>query len=284
MASRLQKLPPRSLGKRWSDDLKATQEGRLSFDKLARRHAGIIRSIAKPWGGRCPANVGSDDLGQEILLEVWQALESWDPERGVPLNAFVRLRIRNRLLAYTHRLVRSTQKDHRFLSQQIIEEKVVAIAGRGARSSTGETTLGYEAVTLPPSEESMDVRALAARVIGGLPSKQARVLVGVLTGETTESVTVRVYGSKCKRPRKAALRALAAAATLVESSGAVPEVVGIERKIHGHQHEEAGEEAHGSTAEQATAVRRQGSRQQTAKQSPKQNAYQGATSYLGQGE
>jgi len=203
----------------WSRDLIEVQRGRMKFDQLTRDHAGLIASIARPWLSRLPADEGLDDLKQETLWELWRAIKCWDPARGVPLSNFVRNRIHYRLLSHTHKVLRKRSKDIRYLEQQIIEEKVVFVPSRGGGDSYNpdEDRDRYISVTPPPTEAMFDSPAKAARVVGRLPSKQARVVVGVLHGEPTEVVTSRVYGSKCRRPRKAALRALSAAVALAES-------------------------------------------------------------------
>lgn len=202
----------------WPDDLLATKAESLKFEVLVKRHKPLLRQIGRPWMSRCPANVGLEDVHQELLLEVWLAVQAWDPLRGVPIDSYVGLRMRNRLLAFTHKLMRGQEKDSRFLAQQIIEEKVVIIHGRRVVEDIPDGPPLFIPVS-EPVEDDRDVGRLAALVVGGLPSKQARVVAGLFAGEQTDSVTERVYGRKCKRQRKAALRAFAAAAALVESSG-----------------------------------------------------------------
>jgi DNA-directed RNA polymerase specialized sigma24 family protein len=216
--------------KSWKGDLHAVKQGKLQFAVLAKRHRALMCAIARPWLGRCPPNVGLEDLAQEILLEVWQAIEVWDSERGTPLLNYVRGRIRHRMLAFTHKLIRGSEKDGRYLLQQIIEEKVVKVYGAGEHPEQ----LDFVPVTLPVDDDC-DVAQLAALVVGGLPSKQARVVAGLLTGEQTDSVTERVYGSKCKLQRKAALRAFAAATALVHSSGEPEENGQRTKETHAHQ-------------------------------------------------
>lgn len=195
----------------WDADLAAVQERRLKFDVLVKRHGSLIRLLTRSWASRCPAHVGPDDLFQEAVLESWEAIEAWDPARGVPLPKYVRLRIRYRLHAYTDKLKRGREKDTRFLLQQIIEERVIV-----SNKANGEV---YEAVGESLYETGRLAKRTAALVVGGLPSKQANVVAGLLNGEASEAVANRVYGS-CKRQRKAALRAIAAATALVSSSAA----------------------------------------------------------------
>lgn len=203
-------------------DLEAVQRGSMPFATLAKKHKKLIAAAVRPWLSRCSANVGADDLTQELLLEVWRALTEWSPDYGVPLVKFVRVCMFNKLRGHTHMLVRKRLHDIRYMSQQIIEEKIVML--RYNRLGDGDCFFGYskaaefEAVCQPFDERNFDATRIAARIVGGLPSKQARVVAAVFVGESADVATRRVYGAKCKGQRKAALRAVAAAQALVQSS------------------------------------------------------------------
>lgn len=227
--------------KTWSQDLMAVHGGTLGFEVLARRHAGLAKHLAGPWCSRCPAMVGEDDLIQEIWIEVWKGLCDWEPERGVPIAPYIRGRIHFRLLAHTKKLIRSRAKDVRYLREMIIEEKVVFVAGRaldGAGASGEWTTVSEPA----PMDDWMDWTAAAARLVGGMTAKQASVIAGLLNEEVSESVTARVYGSKCLRPRKAALRAMAAATVLVSCGDETAAARSAERTTTDAPDEETGQE------------------------------------------
>lgn len=256
-------VPELPATKSWTAELAAVQSGAMPLDVLIRRHRSLIRQIVTPWVSRCPSDVGVDDLYQEALVEIWQAIKLWDSARGIPLKNYVRIRIRHRLHAYTERLKRGREKDSRFLQQQLVEERVIV-----AHQSTGER---YEAVGDLPFETGQVAKRTAALVVGALPSKQANVVAGILGGESADSVTSRVYG-KCKRQRKAALRALAAATALVSSSTAGgPKHLNAQRTEANVTHEIAAEE---NTFVQAARCRRQRRRIEEVDRS----------SYLGQGE
>lgn len=200
-------------------DLEAVQRGTMPFATLAKRHKKLIAAAVRPWLYRCTPNVGAEDLAQELLLEVWRALTGWSPDYGVPLVKFVRLCMHNKLRGFTHKLVRKRRHDIRYLSQQIIEEKVIMMRMDRNSDELANTTLGeFEAISPPFDERNVDATRIAARIVGGLPSKQARVVAAVFVGESADVATQRVYGSKCKGQRKAALRAVAAAQALVLSS------------------------------------------------------------------
>jgi DNA-directed RNA polymerase specialized sigma24 family protein len=203
----------------FGDDLEAVQRGAMTFGAFAKRHKPLIAAVVRPWRFRCGAMVGADDLAQELLLAVWKAICEWDEARGVPLPKFVRLAMWNKIRGYTTKLVRKHEKDIRYLSQQIIEEKVIVLRRsqhEGDDNDFGSNT--FEPVSAPHDVDQVDVTRIAARIVGRLPSKQARVVAGLLGGESADVMTQRVYGTKCKVQRKAALRAISAAHALVQSS------------------------------------------------------------------
>ena len=204
---------------RWASDLMATHRGELPFAVLERRHLGLLRTIVRPWCSRLPApNIGPDDLLQLARIEMWLGVSRWDAQYGVPIQSYVRMRINKKLLTDTDKQLKRYRKGESFLAQQIVEEKVIVV--HTARTSDSEGAQRFVSVCVPDEapEAPFDPARVAAYVVGGLPSKQARVVAGLFVGEQTETVTQLVYGSKCKRPRKAALRAFAAATALVHSS------------------------------------------------------------------
>lgn len=228
---------------RWSLDLGAAHRGEMKFDELLRRHFGLVRTMVRPWLSRCPsANVGPEDLVQEALVEIWIGVSNWDRQYGVPIQSYVRMRVNDKLHSFTDKLLKRHAKYPSFLAQQIIEEKVIIVPSR----SSDEMAAKFVTVTVPDeaSEAPLNVGRAAAFVVGGLPSKQARVVAGLLLGEETESVTQLVYGSKCKRPRKAALRAFAAATALVHSSsrGVLPNDAAQRTKEDAQSNESSAEE------------------------------------------
>lgn len=186
----------------------------MSFDMLMQKHRSLVRTLAKPWAKRCMAYVSLSDLEQEVWITAWKAIAEWDPSRSdMKLGTYVRQQIHYRLLRYTAVLVKERYKESKFLMHQIIEEHVVVVS-RSADADS-ESTVSYEAVAPDLHEATCDARRLAARVIGALPSKQARIVASVVNGQETHVIAEQVYGPK-KRRRKAALRAIAAALTLVE--------------------------------------------------------------------
>jgi len=221
--------------KTFAADLEACRDGTLEFSELMRRHRGLMIREIRRWEKRCNGLAGIEDLAQESWIEVWRSLGVFDPSRGVPLVAFVRRRFYYRLLSLSDRLVKARRKDVRYLNHQIVSEKVV-VRRMAAENDNGSVN---SLITIEPSpgEEWLDQHTLAARVIGGLPSRQARVVVGVCQGASAESIGTEVYGHGCKRPRKAVLRAIAAARSLVDSPSSP------RKKAQDADHKEAREEA-----------------------------------------
>jgi len=79
-------MRPSTLGSH-HDLLLRLRAGDVSFEHAARdlRHALEVRarrfSRTWSWSGQTSAQVDVDDLVQEMLLELWRAVDRWDPKR-----------------------------------------------------------------------------------------------------------------------------------------------------------------------------------------------------------
>jgi RNA polymerase sigma factor (sigma-70 family) len=82
----------------FSDDLMALRTGELNFSRFVFLHSVRFRRWAKYFFQRWPSvGIDVDDLAQEGLIEAWQAVDRWDPERGVSIRKFVEYRIGERM-------------------------------------------------------------------------------------------------------------------------------------------------------------------------------------------
>jgi len=82
----------------WASDLSALRAGSLSFDEFATLHGSRFKRWAwhfyERWPLRC---LDPDDLAQEGMIEAWQAVDRFDPARGVSLVSFVEYRVGERM-------------------------------------------------------------------------------------------------------------------------------------------------------------------------------------------
>jgi len=200
---------------RWNVDLESLRGGELPFEAFVRRHRGIIDRIAGPWSRRCAVLNDLQDARQEIQLQIWMAVRDWDPARETPLPSFVRLRVRNRMLGMTDRLVRGRAFERRYLELQIVEEKVVPILGGNRSQEDAESPL-FVSVTQPLSTDRIEAARRMEIIVGSLPRRKAGLVAGLAAGGALEDVAHRVFGGRTRYSRKRALAAVRAAVELAE--------------------------------------------------------------------
>ena len=58
----------------------------------------LVKQIATRIAGRCPANITTDDLYGAGVLGLLEAMDRFDPGRGVPFEAFARRRVTGAIL------------------------------------------------------------------------------------------------------------------------------------------------------------------------------------------
>lgn len=96
----------------WRADLSALRDGGLTFDTFATRHGDRFHRWARYFFERWPQRaIGADDLAQEAMIEAWQAVDKWDPSRGVPIDRFVEYRVGERMTREIHRVNGWPRKD-----------------------------------------------------------------------------------------------------------------------------------------------------------------------------
>ena len=198
----------------WQEALDAAREGRITFEQLAFVGRAQIQTFVNVWSRRyLQEQVGREDVQQEVLIVVWRAIQTWTPEGGRALQSWVYYCVNKNLRRRLRGYWRSALVEQKYWNHVIAEEKVIV----------SEDDKRYHWVAETEVEAFLDMRRAAARVIGSMRSKRARVVVEVVAGRTLNDAVRRVYGPKCKEPRKAARRAIAAAYAVVESSTALEE-------------------------------------------------------------
>ena len=161
----------------WNDDLMRLRSGEINFDVFAKRHAGIVRRLAGRWGRRCPERCGVDDAMQEAQLEIWRSVEKWDPTRGIPLHAYVRQRVRFRLLGLTDRLLKGRD----------VETRYVWTEGRRDDTVSDRAPLLDDCVGAARRLESL---------IGTLDADAVELVLGVIAGRTLADIRQEVYARR----------------------------------------------------------------------------------------
>ncbi len=78
-------------------DLNALRAGLIGFEVVAQKARPMLSGYAEKvlwryvkWGQR---HIDREDIVQDMLIEMWRAVDEWDSERGTPLLKFVNYRI-----------------------------------------------------------------------------------------------------------------------------------------------------------------------------------------------
>lgn len=214
------RLRRKKITKAWREDLAAVQNQTLPFDTFVRRHSGVIRKMASRWMSRVPPSVTIDDLVQEALLVLHDSVLEWKHDGGATLVGWVRRQITYRFKRLMQNYDRASAHEGRFASHLIVQECVIFLPSSnpmyeaGGRADYPEVWEFYSEST---AENDCDAKTRVSLAVSSLPSKQAQYVAGVILGHDPEVVAERVYGGTL-RPRKAGLRAIAAAIRAVEPS------------------------------------------------------------------
>lgn len=85
-------------------------------NRLVERYRGIVESMALAMAGRLPSSVDVQDLKHAGMWGLMQAIENFQPERGIQFLSFMRIRVRGAMLDelrnmdFLPRLVRSRRR------------------------------------------------------------------------------------------------------------------------------------------------------------------------------
>lgn len=67
-------------------------------NRLVERYRGIVEGMAFGMAGRLPSSVDVQDLAHAGMWGLMQAIENFDPERGIQFLSFMRIRVRGAML------------------------------------------------------------------------------------------------------------------------------------------------------------------------------------------
>ncbi|MDQ7820713.1 MAG: FliA/WhiG family RNA polymerase sigma factor [Armatimonadota bacterium] len=73
-------------------------------ERLALAYLPLVRALARQMAVRMPASVKSEDLEGYGMIGLLEAIDRFDPDRGIPFEAFARLRIRGAMYDYLRTL------------------------------------------------------------------------------------------------------------------------------------------------------------------------------------
>ena len=87
--------------------------GALTFAEFARESAPVWerfgRYLMRRW--KAPLGVELYDVQQELLIAGWQAIDKWDPNRGVPIDRFVIFQAIDKAKKWLHRQRNARRRD-----------------------------------------------------------------------------------------------------------------------------------------------------------------------------
>lgn len=102
--------------------------------QLAREHRRLVRQIARKVGAGLPHHVELEDLVQEGMVGLLEALDRFDPAQGVQLTTFLSTRIRGAMLDYLRGIDFASRGARRRLREmQQAEETLTHELGRQPR-------------------------------------------------------------------------------------------------------------------------------------------------------
>jgi DNA-directed RNA polymerase specialized sigma24 family protein len=170
--------------------LEGLRAGTESFDGVARVLRPALEHRAErflrvwKWSGQ--AQLGPDDLVQEMLLELWRAIDRWDPVRTPNVVKYVDAQIGR---AATKRLRRvAGYPDPRRRTQPV----------RQVHLEDLEPHVGTEA---PPEVSAYDVERRKKALLMHLRGLDRHVLELVLDGATLDEAARRIYSDPDARLR-----------------------------------------------------------------------------------
>lgn len=115
-------------------DVAAIDAARQARDTLVARHHPLVVHLARRWTA---AGVELDDLVVAGLIGLTRAIELWDPERGVPLGAWARVRIRQAISRAADE-ARGTTEDRRARLRAVRETEAALAAALGRAPTMAE--------------------------------------------------------------------------------------------------------------------------------------------------
>jgi RNA polymerase sigma factor for flagellar operon FliA len=81
-----------------------TRRDRAVRERLALAYLPLVRAQVRRMAGRVPPSVRAEDLEGYGMVGLLEALDRFDPDRGIPFEAFARLRIRGAMYDYLRTL------------------------------------------------------------------------------------------------------------------------------------------------------------------------------------
>lgn len=160
---------------KFDEDLNQLREHVINYSDFARRQSDRIRRIAERWHRHCNGLVDVDDLAQEVLESVWRAIDSFQPQRNVPLKFWVSKCMRHKLQKRTGRARKLPSVQYRNIEHY----------GRRDHDAPDDFHATAEQVTR--------FRRRLAQVVGSVSPRDGALVHGIASGKGIECVRQEVY-------------------------------------------------------------------------------------------
>lgn len=172
--------------------LEALRRGEVGFERVARdvRPALELRAerFLRLWRWSGQTSIGVDDLVQEMLVGLWRAVDSWDPERAEIIR-YVDAQL-GRACQRRLRQVAGYPDPRRAAPARQVCMEVSAVVEQIER--------GGGSVELAP-EAAMDASRRARGLLSGLAGLERHVVELVLEGRNLEETTRAIYADRSAR-------------------------------------------------------------------------------------
>jgi RNA polymerase sigma factor for flagellar operon FliA len=131
-------------------------------ERLALTYLPLVRAQARQMAARVPASVRSEDLEGYGMIGLLEAIDRFDPDRGIPFEAFARLRIRGAMYDYLRTLDLLPRVARRHVHRLQAHARALARSlGRPPTDRELASATGWEA----PSVERARTDALAGHLV-----------------------------------------------------------------------------------------------------------------------
>jgi RNA polymerase sigma-B factor len=160
-----------------------TSGNQAARDALILRYGSLVRAIARRYVGR---GFGFEDVCQSGYLGLIQAVDRFDPSRGVPLERYAARMVEGEIMhlfrdrGWSVRVPRSLQE----LSRRVGPVSVGLAQRLGREPSNAELA---EALEVDPGFAGVEDRDVVERGLRRLPARERRLLELRFRGELTQS-------------------------------------------------------------------------------------------------
>lgn len=177
-------------------DLRA---GTITFDEATRELRPTLEARAgwflRNWSWSGQSSIDVEDLFQEMLIELWRAVDNWDPTRA-DLVDFVDASTGR---AAQQRLKKVAGYPDPRRSRPMLQTYLAERSGSESTVDPLTALLDSRSVLVEKQEERIDLRRRAAEVLATLSGIDRDVVEHVLEGGSFESAAEYIYADPNKR-------------------------------------------------------------------------------------